>query len=229
MAMPGNRRGAQAVRQSLLDSRDRFWRINEIDAPASTVQHLVADLVRQGELRRIRRGLYWRGTKTPLGMSPPSPQALVLELIGTAGFGLAGLSAANALRLSTQVPRRAEYAVPCRPPAGAQAVHFVDRSSRRGRAAHELSPAEVAVLEVLDGWHRIIDTEPGIAMERLAELIATGKIDAGQLAAAAETEPGAVRARLRHLLLHAGCAELAEKVSAVGPNIEARALAGLIF
>jgi hypothetical protein len=222
-----NRHGAQALRKSLLDSRDRFWRTSEIDAPASTVQHLLADLVSQGELHHIRKGLYWRGTRTPLGMSPPPPQALAVQLIGTPGIGPAGLSAANALRLSTQVPRRAEYAVPARPPADAEALHFVNRSSRRRRADYELGPTEVAALEVLDGWDRIIETGPSLAMGRLGELIATGKLDAGQLAAAGDTEPGAARARLRHLLRHAGRAELAEKVAATDPRTEARALAGL--
>lgn len=223
-----DRHGAQAMRQLLLDSRDRFWTTAELDAPSSTVQHVLAELVRLGELRRIRRGLYWRGIKTPLGMSPPSPQALAGQLIGKPGFGPAGFSAANALRLSNQIPRRAEYAVPFRPPADAGALHFVDRSSRRGRADRELSPTEVAVLEVLDGWHRIIDTSPGLAMARLRELIVAGKVDGCQVAAAANTEPGAARARLRHLLCYAGRADLAEKVAAVDPGAERRALAGLV-
>lgn len=222
-----NRRGAQAVRQSVLDSRDRFWKTSDIDAPASTVQHLLSDLVKQGELRHIRKGLYWRGTKTPLGMSPPSPQALVEQIIGKAGIGPAGLSAANALRLSSQVPRRAEYAVPARPPADAESVHFVDRSTRRGRADYALEQSEVAALEVLDSWDRVIETGPGVAMGRLGELIATGKLDAGRLAAAGGTEPGAARARLRHLLRHAGREELAEKVPTTDARTAARALDGL--
>lgn len=223
-----NRHGAQTVRQSLIQSRDRFWKTSDIDAPASTVQHLLADLVDQGELRHIRKGLYWRGTRTPLGMSPPPPQALVTQLIGKAGIGPAGLSAANALRLSTQVPRRAEYAVPARPPADTGTVHFVNRSSRHGRADYELGPTEVAALEVLNGWDRLIEIGPVAAMGRLGELIVTGKLDAGRLADASETEPGAARARLRHLLREAGRADLAEKVPAADPRTEARALAGLV-
>ncbi|WP_006243293.1 hypothetical protein [Mycolicibacterium tusciae] len=64
-----DRRGSQAARRSLLSSHNRFWTA-DIDAPPSTAQHLLADLVTQGELRHIRKGLYWRGIKTPLGMAP---------------------------------------------------------------------------------------------------------------------------------------------------------------
>jgi hypothetical protein len=66
------------------------------------VQHLLADLVNGGELRRVRKGLYWRGTNTPLGMSPPPTHASAAEVSGNKGVGPAGLSAANLLRLSTR-------------------------------------------------------------------------------------------------------------------------------
>jgi hypothetical protein len=78
----------------------------------STRQHLLAELTRRGELLHVRRGLYWRGRKTPLGMSPPSPEALAERLVGKHGVGPAGLSAAHRLRLSTQVPRTAHKALP---------------------------------------------------------------------------------------------------------------------
>lgn len=222
-----DRRGAQDARRSLLDSRNQFWKTSDIDAPASTAQHLLAELVRQGELRHIRKGLYWRGTKTPLGMAPPPPAALAAQLTGQAGIGPAGLSAANALRLSTQIPRRAEYAVPARPPTDAETVRFVNRSARHGRADYELSQTEVAALEVLDGWDRVIETGPQQTMDRLRELISSGGIDAARLADAGDTEPASARARLRHLLRHAGLSELAEKVPAADPRTEARALVGL--
>ncbi|WP_246584881.1 hypothetical protein [[Mycobacterium] fortunisiensis] len=222
-----DRRGAQAARSAVLNSRNRFWKRADIDAPDSTTQHLLADLVQHGELRHIRKGLYWRGTKTPLGMAPPSPAALAAQLTGQPGIGPAGLSAANALRLSTQIPRWAEYAVPARPPTDAGTLRFVNRAARRGRADYALSQTEVAALEVLDGWDRVIETGPQEAMSRLQELISSGGIDASRLAGASETEPASARARLRHLLTQAGLVELAEKVPAADPRTEARALAGL--
>lgn len=227
MSIRYDRRGARAARESLLSSRNRFWKPTDIDAPPSTVQHLLADLVRRGELRHIRKGLYWRGTKTPLGMAPPSPEALATELTDQPGIGPAGLSAANALRLSTQIPRRATYAVPARPPADYELVSFADRSARRGRAEAALSPTEVAALEVLDGWGRIIETSPEQAIDRLRELIGAGSIDAGRLAEAGSTEPASARARLAYLLRRAGRVDLADTVPPADPRTQARALSGL--
>jgi hypothetical protein len=88
----------------------------------------------RSELIRVRKGLYWRGVQTPLGMSPPHPDALVRELVGSSAVGPAGLSAANALRLSTQVPRRAHVAVPARAPESTGLVRFVSRPTRTARA-----------------------------------------------------------------------------------------------
>ncbi|OYN76080.1 hypothetical protein [Mycolicibacterium sphagni] len=222
-----NRSGVEAARRSILESHNQFWRTADIDTAPSTAQRLLADLVKRGELRHIRRGLYWRGTKTPLGMAPPAPQALAIELAGGPGAGPAGLSAANALRLSTQIPRRADYALVGRPPTSAPTVRFVDRSTRRGRAEHALAPTEVAALEVLDGWDRLIETGPEEAMDRLSELIKSGSIDAPRIASAGATEPGPSRARLRHLMHRAGRPDLADAVPAADPRTAAQALFGL--
>lgn len=222
-----SRRNAEAARRSILDSRNQFWRPTDIDAPPSTVQRILADLVTRGELRHIRKGLYWRGIKTPLGMAPPPPEALVSQLANSNGAGPAGLSAANALRLSTQIPRRAEYAVVSRPPSDTDLVHFVNRSARRSRSASKLSPTDVAALEVLDGWDRVIETGPREAMARLTDLIRSGRIDPSRLARASKTEPGFSRARLRYLLRSAGMPMLADQVRSPGRGIESKALAGL--
>jgi len=222
-----NRRGADAARRSILDSTGRFWKTADLDAAPSTSRRLLAELAHQGELRNIRRGLYWRGTKTPLGMAPPSPAVLAEQLAGGKGIGPAGLSAANALRLSTQVPRRADYALVGRPPSGGGIVHFVDRSSRRARAESALSSTDVAALEVLDGWDRLIETVPSEAVDRLVELMRSGSIDARRLARASATEPGSSRARLGYLLRRSGFPDLAIEVPPADPRVTARALAGL--
>lgn len=223
-----DRRAANAARRAILNSSGRFWRPSDLRVPASTGQHLLAALVEAGELRRIRRGLYWRGTKTPLGMSPPPQDALVTELTGHGkGVGLAGLSAANALRLSTQVPRRAEYAVPHRPPADTGTIRFVSRTARKGRTRSKLNPTEVAALEVLDGWEHLIEVTPSEAMERLEGLIRDGLIRPDKLARAATTEPGPVKVRLKTLLEHTGNRGLAEKIPAARSRTKATTVASL--
>lgn len=207
-----DRQAAMAARRAVLKSSGRFWHPSDLKMPDSTAQHVLAALVETGELRHVRRGLYWRGTKTPLGMSPPPQEALVAELAPGRGVGPAGLSAANALRLSTQVPRRAEYAVPRRAPADVGSLKFVSRAARKGRTKSRLNQTEVAALEVLDAWQRVIEVSPNDAMRRLEDLVRQGAIRADKLARAASTESGATQTRLKTLLERTGNDAWAAKV-----------------
>jgi hypothetical protein len=223
-----DRQAVQHARRRIMGSRNKFWKTADFDMPPSTTQRLLADLVKRGELRHVRKGLYWRGTKTPLGMAPPPTDVLASQLAEGKGFGPAGLSAANALRLSTQIPRRAEYAVLDRPPADGNGLRFVSRSARRGRAASRLSPLDVAALEVLDGWDRVIETGPEETMRRLARLLQSGTISAERLARASGTERGAARSRLRYLLERNGYHNLADKVPVSDSRTETKALEDLV-
>jgi hypothetical protein len=201
-------------RDRILRSRDRFWRPEDLATSGSTTLHLLADLADAGELRRIRRGLYWRGTKSPLGMGLPRTEDLVRELAPGPGVGPTGLYAANMLRLSTQVPRRAEIAVPHRAPREERSIRFAARPARTGRLRAGLNPSEVAFLEVLASWESVIELSPAQAWERLLELLASSELRAERLARASRTEPASTRARLRELLRAHGRADLAEQVPA---------------
>lgn len=217
----------KAVRRRILRSKNRFWLPAQLGIAPSTAQHLLADLVTSGELKRVRKGLYWRGTRTPLGMSAPKPDDIVAILAPGAGVGPAGLSAANFLRLSTQIPRRAEIAVPRRSPTGVSTVRFLSRSARRGRRTCSLTPFEVAVLEVLEGWERVIEVSPEEATRRLVDLMGTGALRLDRLARASSTEPAPVRARLRSLLEASDRADLAARIPLPDPRSEKKALASL--
>lgn len=208
-----DRRAAAAAERAVLNSTGRFWEPRDLKVPASTAHHLLSRLVEAGELRRIRRGLYWRGRKTLLGMAPPPQDALIAELAPGRGVGPAGLSAANALRLSTQVPRRAEYAVPDRAPSDIGTLKFVSRAARKGRAKCNLNQTEVAALEVLDSWDSVIEVSPREAMKRLEDMLRKGELRPEKLAAAAATESGPAKARLKMLLEHTGKADLAHKIT----------------
>jgi hypothetical protein len=209
-----DRRTPVQERQRVLRSRGRFWRLKDIAGPVSTKKHLLASLVEDGELRHVRRGLYWRGATSPLGMGPPPTDALIRELAPGPGVGPAGLYAANLLRLSTQVPRRAEIAVPMRAPESGGAIKFVARPARSARVTAGLSPTEVALLEVLGSWEQAIEVPPAEAWSRLRELLDSGQVRAERLARAGRTEPGTVRARLRELLRAGGRTDLVDEVPA---------------
>lgn len=222
-----DRQGAAGARRAVLASRGRFWEPRDLVMGSSTAHHLLGGLEARGELRRVRRGLYWRGAKTPLGMAPPSTDELVGVLAPGLGVGPTGLSAANLLRLSTQVPRRALVAVPRRAPSDAGSVAFVSRAGRTGRVEAGLSGVEVAVLEVLDGWPGVLEVAPEDALARLVDVLRGGRVRAERLAEAASTEPGRTRARLGALLRAAGRDELVARIPSSDPRTRESALATL--
>jgi hypothetical protein len=191
---------APEVRRRVLPSRDRFWRPEDFDGSADAVAQTLSRLARAGELRRIRRGVYWRGAPTQLGMAPPSPDRLADEIVGGRGTGPAGWSAALSLGLSTQVPRRDTIAVPGRAPRNPGTVHFVSRSASAKRREERLRPAEVALLEVLREWEALVEVPYHEAVARIARLVDTDVVRLDRLVRASVTEPPRVRERLRRLL-----------------------------
>lgn len=198
------------VRNRVLPSRDHFWRPEDFDASPDAVAKTLSRLEKSGELRRIRRGLYWRGTPTRLGMAPPPPARLAREVLGGAGIGPAGWSAALALGLSTQVPRRETVAVPGRAPRNPGTINFVSRAASTKRREERLCPAEVALLEVLRDWNGLVELPD--AVDRIGRLVDTKDLRLDRLARASATEPPRVRERLRHLLAALGRSDSARVV-----------------
>jgi hypothetical protein len=201
---------------------DRFWTPADFDALADPhqIDHALSRIASQGELRKVRRGLYWRGKATAFGMSRPSTADTVAAIVGTRGVGPAGLSAANDLGLTTQVPALDNVAVPHRAPRPVGSVRFADRSGRPGRSVAGLGWTEVALLEVLDGWHQVIEVDEATARNRLLELVRSGSLRLDNLARASRNEPAAVRQRLKDLLSDAGYEEIAAAIP--GPRSSAR-------
>lgn len=191
---------ATEVRRKVLHSRDRFWRPEDFDGSPDAVAQALSRLARSGEVRRVRRGLYWRGAPTRLGMAPPSPDRFVHEVIGTPGTGPASWSAGLALGLSPQVPRHETVAVPGRAPRNPGTIRFVSRAASTKRREERLRPPEVALLEVLRDWNTLVDVPTDAAVERIADLAESGALRLDRIVRASTTEPPRVRERLRRLL-----------------------------
>jgi hypothetical protein len=205
--VPRTKSTKDKVRDKVLaGSRDRFWSADDLKGAgdALTVDRALAQLANQDDLRRVRRGLYWRGRQTPFGMSRPSSADLVSAVVGVKGVGPAGLSAANDLGLTTQVPAVDIVAVPKRAPRAVSRVRFVDRSARSGRITAGLGATEVALLEVLGDWVRLVELDDDAARRRMVGLVQSGAVSVNKLVRAAPQEPPAVRGRLRGLLDAAG-------------------------
>jgi hypothetical protein len=203
---------AAAVREKVTNCRDCFWRPSDFNASPEAVAKTLSRLAAAGELRRVRRGLYWRGTPTLLGMSPPSPARLAEEVVGGPGIGPAGLSAALELGLATQVPRYEMIAVPGRVPRNLGTARLVSRAASTKRRSERLRPAEVALLEVLRDWPGLVEVPDSDAADRIAGLVGAKTIRANKLARASATEPPLVRQRLRDLLVGVGQADAAMTV-----------------
>ena len=203
---------APEIRKRIRHSRDRFWRPEDFGGSPDAVTQALSRLARAGELRRVRRGLYWRGAPTRLGMAPPPPERLAGEVIGAPGTGPAGWSAALALGLSTQVPRHVTIAVPGRAPRNRGTVRFVSRAASAKRRDERLRPAEVALLEVLRDWNALVEVRTDEAVERIADLAENGSLRFERIVRASSTEPPRVRERLRRLLDALGRSTDAESV-----------------
>ncbi len=203
---------AADLRKRILRSRNRFWRPEDFDGSPDAVTQALSRHARAGDLRRVRRGLYWRGTPTRLGMAPPPHDHLATEVGTTFGTGPAGLSAALALGLSTQVPRRDTIAVPVRAPRNSGPVHLVSRAAATLRRDERLRPAEIALLEVLRDWDSLVEISAADAIDRIAALVDSRAIRLEPLMRASATEPPRVRERLRHLLNALGRPEAATEV-----------------
>lgn len=206
---------APTIRARVSKSDDRFWRPEDFDGlgNSNAVDQSLSDLHAAGELRRIRRGLYWRGRRTAFGMSRPSNAHVIEQVTGlTYGIGPSGYSAALALGLSTQVPRDETFALPIRVPTGLpEGTKAVSRSARRGRLDAKLRPQEVAWLEIAGSWRDHV-SDPSVAENRFRAAIQSESIRSDRIAVAARTEPPAVRRIIASLLRSAGQTKQADRV-----------------
>lgn len=176
---------AQEVRAHVESGPVRaFISAAEIPGPRRAVECEMSRLARRGEVVRVRKGLYWKGPKTRVGMPLPRPAEVALEVTGS-GSGLAEISAAHMLGLTTQVPAIEIIAVPGRIPAPIRGVRFVSRSVERRFLG--LRPTEVALLEVLRAGPAVI----GVPWTKVAEI-------AKRLARDGEIRTGVIDEQVHH-------------------------------
>lgn len=159
------------------------------DLPASAVAPALSRLRARGDIRRARKGVYYVPRRTALGEVPADPLA-VGEVVSRGRSYLAGISAANALGLTTQVPVHTELAVEAKRPTAPRGVVFKPRvgTNRRG-----LLLGEAALLEVLRDVTHLTDLPPLETTGKLRRLLADDSAR-GRILRAAASEPPRVRA-----------------------------------
>lgn len=160
-----------------------FIEVSRVEGSRSAVESAFSRLAALEEIIRIRKGLYWKGVRTPVGISPPRVEDAA-QAIGGRGSGPAGVAAAQWLGLTSQVPSTYLTAVPKRAPSAWKNVRFTQRSFER--RMRDLSPSEVAVIEVLRSGPSVVEAR----WERLGEVIT-------ELTAAGDLRPAVLDAQIK--------------------------------
>ncbi len=139
----------------------------------------------RGELVRVAKGVYWKGTPTRYGMTRPPSTDIAFEVLGTKGVGPTGFSAARSFGLTTQVPPKPALAVTGRAPKGLPVVVTGRTNLRRA----SLAPLEIAALELLRGdWETTVDDGWPALSRALADAVTAGKLRWTKLVKAAQGE-----------------------------------------
>lgn len=190
---------AKMVREQIAAAPPRgFIAAAELPGSRRAVECELSRLAADGDVLRVRKGLYWKGPKTRFGMAPPRADETALEVAGP-GAGLAEVAAAHLLGLTTQVPSVVVVAVPGRVPTPIAGARFVSRSIERRVAG--LRPVEVALLEVLRGGPALIDKPWNAVSETVERLAADDKVRLDVLATVvADEHHVATRERFAGLL-----------------------------
>ena len=195
----GSIAGRVADRVAALPERS-FVAVRDVDGSRSAVESAFSRLAAGGDILRVRKGLYWKGAATALGMSPPTVEEVALEL-GGPGSGPAGVAAAQWLGLTSQVPATYLAAVPVRAPEPWPGVRFTQRPV--DRLLRSLTPSEVAVLEVLRAGPAVVETPWEELPEVTARLAASRTVRLEVLDEVAATEPHRqARARWSEIRAH---------------------------
>lgn len=197
-------------------SERSFVTVRDLDGSRSAVESAFSRMAADGDILRIRKGLYWKGATTALGMSPPRAEEVALEL-GGPGSGPAGIAAAQWLGLTSQVPTTFLTAVPGRAPSPCPGVRFTQRPI--DRLLHSLTPTEVAVLEVLRAGPAVVETPWEELPDVIAGLAASGSVRLDVLDEAAATEPHRqARARWSEIRAHESLMPSPRLWGAVAPD-----------
>lgn len=193
---------AAAIRETITQSADRIWTYADFGgmSPAAVSQAL-SRLCREGLVKRVRKGVYYRPKQTVLGESKVSPVALSSKLLSSSARPT-GYTAARVLGLSSQVPVEPSYVVSVtKAPASVAGVKVTVR--RPTPSSVSVSTREAAILEFLRERGESSELSPEETIEKLLRIIKEPGVFS-RLADAAMYEPPRVRAMLGALGQEAG-------------------------
>lgn len=176
-----------------------LFTVDDFEGGRGPVEIALSRLEDRGDLRRIRKGLYFKGVTSRFGPGRPRAEDVVYKVCGGRGVGPSGWTASHLLGLSTQVPAQKEFAIVGAPPTNVSDVRF---HSRRNLERLPLNPYEIALIEILRAWPAQIEASWDELLSRVSDLRDRGliKLDRVEKAALHERSPR-LRERLQMLVL----------------------------
>jgi hypothetical protein len=191
-----SRNVTSTVRHRIEAGGERVWRLTDFaELPFPAVAQALSRLARQGQLRRLGKGLYYSSRQTAFGPSLPNPAVIRALPVPQKVVFPAGLAAANLLGFTTQNPARIELATDGlslpRLIVGKEAVIH----TRRPAAWRSLSETDAALLDFLRNRGEGSELAPEETVQKLlGYLREPGRFE--RLLAVAASEPPRVRAML---------------------------------
>jgi hypothetical protein len=185
---------AQTVRNRVAHGGARFWKHSDFHGlPPSAVAMALSRMASEGALQRVSKGVYYRPMPTSFGPSVPAASAVTAESL-RAPLHPSGLTAANLLGLTTQNPRRPEFATGATGPPAALERNALVHTGRSPQRAN-LSAEDGAILEILRERAQSSDLSPEQTVRRLLHLLRDQE-RYRRLVRLGKTEPPRVRAML---------------------------------
>jgi hypothetical protein len=160
-----------------------FVRPADLPGTRPAVLTALSRLHADGELVRVRNGLYWKGLRSRFGSGRPNLLDAAVAVVGT-GAGPTGWSATQILGLSTQLPAVPEVAV-AGPVPTLEGVRF---HRRNNAARHELNFFEVALMEALRSYPRYAEVGIDRVAATVRRLEAEGEADWSKIKRVARSE-----------------------------------------
>jgi len=196
---------AENVRNQIESGGERIWRLDDFEnMPFTAVAQALSRLSKQGVIRRISKGLYYRSRQTPFGESKPSPSQLHSLNIQRKEVFPAGNAASNLLGFTTQNAAKIEVAtnglsLPRSIVGQDTIIH-----TRRPESWKNLSTKDAALLDFLRQGGKTSELSPKETVKQLLKHF-DEKHQFERLIQVAESEPPRVRALLGAIGQQIGC------------------------
>jgi len=188
------------IRARIEGDGERLWRATDFQSAdrawtAQAIAQALSRLSRQGVVRRLGKGLYYRSRETAFGPSLPSPAMVQSLPIAGRKIFPSGYAAASMLGLTTQQPSRPEIATT----GGSLPRLLVGKQTiirtRRPESWNLLDAEGAAILEVLRQRGSTSELSADVTVRRLLAVVnKPGRFV--RLCRVAASEPPRVRAML---------------------------------